>query len=138
MRGISPYCSRGVDGTLVCMQNQNAPKERRRRHSEKPWSKLVLSESPFCPLPLEGCSQTMKTPLGKALKSVERYCCPSVRVWTAASPNDPLHRSFGAHTPPKNQRFEKGVGRKGLTTDKAKSVEERVPQNNLFQMYPPS
>ena len=31
--------------------NQNAPKEQKRHHSEKPTSKTVLLESPFSPLP---------------------------------------------------------------------------------------
>ena len=56
----------------VFCQDQSAPKEQRRRHSEEASSKMEFLESRVCPLPLEGCSQTVENHLN-AFKLVETF-----------------------------------------------------------------
>ena len=65
---------------------QNAPKEQRRHHSEKPSPKMVFLESPFCPLrPWSSLSNNGNPWKNPFLGENCCYLCPP--VWTTASPN---------------------------------------------------
>ena len=83
-----------VSSCFPCFQHvyQHRPKEQRRRHSEKPLSKMAFLKSPFCPLSLEVCSGNLKNAVLNAGQNPSNWSkLVAVHLYMSekiASPND--------------------------------------------------